>query len=103
MDALSEVLRLARFHANVTLDATAHEPWCVSIPAAEGVGRAHVVLEGECTLRSVHGEVVLGPGELAILPGGIAHLVGSPVEAEATSLASLVRTPVAGEMLPARL
>ena len=103
MDALSEVLRLARFSASVTLDATAHAPWCVSIPASEGVGRAHVVLEGECTLRSAQGDVVLGAGELAILPGGIAHLVGHPVEAEVTPFASLVRTPVAGEMLPARL
>jgi AraC family transcriptional regulator, alkane utilization regulator len=103
MDALSEVLRLARFHASVTLDATAHEPWCVSVPASEGSGRAHLVAEGECMLRCAQGDVVVGPGEIVILPGGIAHLIGSPIESDATAFSSLVRTPVAGELLPVRL
>ena len=103
MDALSEVLRLARLRANVTLDATAHEPWCVSIPASEGIGRAHLVAEGECLLRCAHGDVSLAPGEFVLLPGGIAHLVGSPIEAGATAFSSLLRTPVAGELLPVRV
>ena len=56
MDALSEILRLSRFGANVTLDAAAHEPWCVSVPASESVGRAHVIVDGECLLRTAHGD-----------------------------------------------
>jgi AraC family transcriptional regulator, alkane utilization regulator len=103
VDALSEVLRLARFSASVTLDATAQESWCVSVPASEGLGRAHLVAEGECRLRSAQGEIALGPGDFVLLPGGIAHLIGSPVEAEATPFASLVRKSVAGELLPVRV
>lgn len=104
MDALSEVLRHARFAANVALDATAHAPWCVSVPASEALGRAHVVLSGECSLESARGEPVrLGAGDFAFLPGGEAHLLGSDTTAEATPLASLLRTPVAGELLPARI
>lgn len=103
MDALSEVLRLSRFSANVTLDATAREPWCISIPVSESMGRAHLVVEGECRLRTATGEVTLRAGELAFLPEGDAHLLGSPVDAHATPLSSLVRTPVAGELLPVRL
>lgn len=103
MDALSEVLRLARFSANVALDATAQEPWCVSVPASEAMGRAHLLTEGECRVRSVHGEATLGPGDFVFFPGGAAHLIGSPLEAEATPFASLVRTPVAGELLPVRV
>ena len=102
MDALSEVLRLARFRAHVTLDAAAQEPWCVSVPASDGFGRAHLVTEGECLLRCAHGDVALGPGELVLLPTGIAHLLGSPIEAEATTFGSLVRTPIAGELLAVR-
>jgi AraC-like DNA-binding protein len=103
VDALSEVLRLARFTASVTLDATAQEPWCVSVPASQSIARAHLVAEGECRVRSAHGDVELGPGELLFLPHGDAHLIGSPLEAEAVSFASLVRAPVAGELLPVRL
>ncbi len=104
MDALSEVLRLAQFHAGVTLDATAREPWCVSVPASQSIARAYVVVSGECHLKSSAApEVTLRAGDFAFLPGGEAHLIGSPLEVEAVPLASLVRTPVAGEMLPARL
>src|SRR2546423_11247747 len=55
MDALSEVLRLARFNAGITLDATARAPWCVTISANASIGRVHVVLEGECVLKSSAG------------------------------------------------
>ncbi len=103
MDALSEVLTLARFGASVALDATAHEPWCIAIPASASLARVHLVVEGECTLRSATDEATLRAGDFAFLPGGEAHLIGSPLEARATSLASLMRTPVAGELLPVRL
>lgn len=104
MDALSEVLRLAHFHANVTLDATAREPWCVAVPASQSIGRAYVVIAGECVVRCPGEEDhTLRAGDFAYLPGGEAHLIGSPPDAEAQSFSSLVRTPVAGEMLPVRL
>ena len=104
MDALSEVLRHARFSANVTLDATAHEPWCVSVPASEGMGRAHLVVEGECMLRTAHGdEATLRAGDFVFMPTGEAHLIGSDLDADATAFATLVRTPIAGELLPVRL
>ena len=95
MDALSEVLRHARFGANVTLDASAHEPWCVSVPASDAMGRAHLVVEGECILRTAHGEeVTLRAGDFVFLPAAEAHLIGSPLGADATAFSSLVRTPV---------
>jgi AraC-like DNA-binding protein len=103
MDALSEILRLSRFSAGVTLDATAREPWCISIPASDSTGRAHLVIDGECQLRTADDEVTLRAGDIALLPRGDAHLVGSPVEAQATAISTLVRMPVAGELLPVRL
>jgi len=104
VDALSEVLRHARVSANVTLDATAHEPWCVSVPASEAMGRAHIVVEGECHVRTAHGdEATLRAGDLVFLPGGEAHLIGSDLQEPATAIASLVRAPVAGELMPVRL
>jgi AraC-like DNA-binding protein len=103
MDALSEVLRLSRFSAAVVLDAAAQEPWCVSVPASEGMGRAHVLLEGECVVRCAQGEVVLGPGDFAFFPSGEAHLIGSPLEAEAKPFSSLIRASLAGELAPVRV
>ena len=104
MDALSEILRLAHFHADVTVDATAREPWCVSVPSSPAFSRAYLVVEGECHLQATGmEETTLRTGDLVFLPGGEAHLFGSNLDADAVSLASIVRTPVAGEILPVRL
>jgi AraC-like DNA-binding protein len=104
MDALSEVLRLAKFTAGVTLDATARAPWCVSVTSSPAIARAHVVLDGACVVKAGSGEeVALKAGEIAFIPRGDAHLVGSSLQADATSLASLVKTPVPGEIMPSSL
>ena len=104
MDALSEVLRLARFTAGVTLDATARAPWCVSVAASASVARAHLVIDGECVVRAGTGEeIALKSGELAFVPRGDAHLVGSELDAQPTALSSLVKTPIPGELVPIRL
>jgi len=98
------VLRLARFAAHVTLDAAARAPWCVSVPAHAQVARAHLVLEGECAVKTGDGPALtLRAGEFAYLPHGDAHLIGSSFEPEAVSIAALVRTPVAGELVPVRI
>jgi AraC-like DNA-binding protein len=104
MDALSEVLRLARFCADVVLDAHGAGPWCVSVPASGPVARAHVVLEGECRLRVSGGEeMALHAGDIAWLVHGGAHLVASDLEAPATPITALVPAPVAGELAPVRV
>ena len=104
MDALSEVLRLAHFHATVALDATAHEPWCISVPASASIARAYVVVEGECHLQvGDQAESTLRAGDFVFLPGGEAHLLGSDLRGEAKPLSSVLRTSVAGELLPVRL
>ena len=100
MDALSEVLRLARFNASVTLDATAHAPWCVSIPASPS-GRAHLIVDGECVVKASGADpVTLKSGEMAFIPRGEAHLIGSSLDADAKTLSALVKAPVAGELTP---
>lgn len=76
----------------------------MSVPASEAMGRAHVIVDGECMLRTAHGEeATLRAGDVVLLPQGEAHLIGSTLDAEATSLSSLMRPPVAGELLTVRL
>lgn len=104
MDALSEVLRLARFCAHVMLDATARAPWCVSVPASASLARAHMVLEGGCTMAADgQSPLAMRAGELAILPHGDAHLLGSSLDHEATAISTLVRDSLGGELVPVRL
>jgi AraC-like DNA-binding protein len=104
MDALSEVLRLARFSAGVTLDATARAPWCVSIPAGASMARAHIVVDGRALIKVGNEDPVeVKAGELAFLAHGEAHLIGSDLDAPAKSLSALVKSPVAGEMVPVSL
>jgi len=104
MDALSEVLRLARFTAGVTLDATARAPWAVSVTSSASLARAHLVIEGECIIKAGTGdEVVLKAGELAFIPRGDAHLIGSSLDAQAAPLSALVKTPIPGELVPVRI
>jgi AraC-like DNA-binding protein len=86
------------------LDAHGSGPWCVSVPAGESMGRAHVVLEGECRLRMSGDEAIaLHAGDIAWLVRGDAHLIASDLEAPAMPIATLVRAPVAGELVPVRL
>ena len=104
MDALSEVLRVSHFQASVTLDATAHEPWCVSIPASQSVARAHLVISGECHVKTGGApEATMRAGDFVFLPGGEAHLIGSALEEEPVTLSSLLRSPVPGELVPVKL
>ncbi|HEY2629237.1 MAG TPA: AraC family transcriptional regulator [Usitatibacter sp.] len=104
MDALSEVLRLARFSAGVTLDGMARAPWCISVAASTSILRAHVVIDGECELRLAGAETVtVKAGEAVFLAHGDAHLVGSALDAPAKPLSSLVKAPVAGESIPVSL
>ena len=101
MDALSEVLRLAKFTAGVTLDATARAPWCVSVAASSSVARAHLVIDGECIVKAGSGEeVALKSGEIAFVPRGDAHVIGSSVDGDARAFSALVKAPVAGELTP---
>jgi AraC-like DNA-binding protein len=104
LDALSEVLRLARFSASVVLDAAARAPWCVSVPASSSLVRAHVILDGSARV-TLAGQppLQLGAGDLLLLPHGDAHLIGSDDDADAVPLSVVARPAVAGELTPVRV
>src|SRR5438477_10574988 len=91
MDALSEVLRVAHLTGGVFLHADFFAPWCMAARVgpehcAPVLGPAshlilyHYVVEGELRIR-VDGEdgedLVLGAGDVVLLPRNDLHLVGS--------------------------
>ncbi len=88
----------------MTLDATARAPWCVSVAASASIARAHLVIDGECVIKTGAGtELALKAGEVAFLPRGDAHLIGSSLDADARSLSTLVKTPIPGELVPVQV
>ena len=91
MDALSDVLRVARLAGGVYLHAEFFAPWCMAARVspehcAPALGPTshlipyHYVVEGELHIR-VEGEdgegLVLGAGEVVLLPRNDPHLMGS--------------------------
>lgn len=98
MDALSEVLRLARLTGGVVADVAARGAWCASVPAGGARAYGHLLLEGRAKVQVAGGEpVALQAGDFAFLPGGESHLVASDLDAPATPLSTLSRAPTPGE------
>jgi AraC-like DNA-binding protein len=112
MDALSEVLRVVRLTGAAVLNADLGAPWAVTAnsPAALAKGFLadfdtpavfHLVTAGECLLQAGDAEpIALKAGEVALLAHGDAHRLCDAPGSPAVSLASLVRPPIAGELVP---
>src|SRR5450631_1063985 len=91
MDALSDVLRVAHLTGGVFLHAEFFAPWCVaarvspehcmpSLGAASHLIVYHYVVEGELHVRiegDAREDLVIGPGEVVLLPRNDLHLLGS--------------------------
>src|SRR5712672_2909154 len=91
MDALSDVLRVAHLTGGVFLHADFFAPWCIAarispehcMPALGPASHLiiyHSVIEGEFRIRVDGGDpedVVIGAGEVVLLPRNDLHLMGS--------------------------
>lgn len=102
MDALSDVLRLVRLTGAVFLDAEFTAPWCISAPSgvevctrhmphAQHVVVYHLVTEGSCEVQFA-GEAPhrAQTGDLIVIPGGEAHLIGGDLDKPHADLTPLV-------------
>jgi AraC-like DNA-binding protein len=110
MDALSDVLRVAHLTGGVFLHAEFFAPWCIGgriAPelCAPSVGPAshliiyHYVVEGELRIQ-VEGEagdgMVIGGGELVLLPRNDPHLMGSDLSLPPVPGRDVIRSPADG-------
>ena len=103
MDTLSELLQSIRLDGALFLHAEFREPWCVDAPSGTDLARqmlegapqlaiCHLVLEGRCWVRMPDGPALeLHAGEVAVLPHGDPHLIGSGVHHAPVTLAHLVQ------------
>jgi len=108
MDALSDVLRVARLTGGVFLHAEFFEPWCMAARVGPehctpALGRPashlilyHYVVEGELRVR-VGGEsgadLVLRAGDVVLLPRNDVHLVGSDLTLPPVAGIDIIQPP----------
>src|SRR5579872_2557345 len=113
MDALSDVLRVARLTGGVFLHAEFFAPWCVATrvsvehcgpvlgPASHMIPY-HYVVEGELHIR-VEGEgeseLVLGVGDIVLMPRNDEHLMGSDLSLPPVMGSEIIRPPKDGGLL----
>jgi AraC-like DNA-binding protein len=107
MDALSDVLRVARLTGGVFLHADFFSPWCIAARiapehCAPALGPAshlilyHYVVEGELHVRvEAEGEhaFVLAPGEVVMFPRNDLHLLGSDLSLSPVMGSEVIRPP----------
>jgi AraC-like DNA-binding protein len=102
MDILSDALRVIRLKGALFLNAEFGEPWCVDAPAGTELGRiagsgdrhlavCHLVTEGRCWVQAMSGPPIeLSAGDVAVLPHGDAHRIGSGLHGAALSAGDAV-------------
>jgi AraC-like DNA-binding protein len=110
MDALSDVLRVAHLTGGVFLHADFFAPWCIAarIPrehCGPSLGPAshliiyHYVIEGELHVRlegTDKEDLVLGGGEVVVLPRNDPHLMGSDLSLPPVLGRDIVQPPTGG-------
>jgi hypothetical protein len=110
MDALSDVLRVARLTGGVFLHAEFFAPWCIAARVSPehctpALGPAshlivyHYIVEGELRIRieSEEGEgLVLGAGEVVLLPRNDLHLMGSDLTLPPVVGSEIIQPPKDG-------
>ncbi len=116
MDALSDVLRVARLTGGVFLHAEFFAPWCMAARVAPehcmpALGPAshlilyHYVVEGQLRIRVGDGNgagLVLGAGDVVLLPRNDLHLVGSDLSLPPVAGADIIKPPKDGGLFTIR-
>jgi AraC-like DNA-binding protein len=110
MDALSDVLRVAHLTGGVFMHADFFAPWCMAarvapehcapvLGAASHLILYHYIVEGELHIR-VDGEdgegLVLGAGDVVLLPRNDLHLVGSDLSLPPVAGSDVIHQPKDG-------
>jgi AraC-like DNA-binding protein len=112
MDALSDVLRVARLTGGVFLHADFFAPWCMSarvgpehcspsLGVASDLILYHYLVEGELSIK-IDGEdgdpLLLRAGEVVLLPRNDPHLMGSDLTLPPVAGSEIIRAPKDGSL-----
>ena len=76
-DPLGEILHFLRMSGNFYCHSELSAPWAVEMPALRDFMMLHVVTSGTCCLEVNNRDVILQPGDLALLPRCEGHQLAS--------------------------
>lgn len=88
MDSLTEVLRDLRLSSSFYARSELRAPWGLAFSVKDGPS-FHVIVTGRCWLRIKAERILLGTGDLVLLPHGDEHQLADPPEGAAVPLAAL--------------
>lgn len=104
MDALSDVLRAARFTGGVFLHAELSAPWCLAsrmsaercspfLDPASRIIPYHYLLEGACEMRAEGTEagITVRAGDIVLFPQGGGHILGSDLSLAPVQASQVIR------------
>src|SRR5713226_6925292 len=97
-DVLSDILQSIHLRSTLYCRATMSAPWGFRV-SARAVASFHIVTGGRCwlTVEGVDGPVLLGEGDLVILPHGRAHTMTDHPASPVTRLEDLVSERPVGQ------
>jgi AraC family transcriptional regulator, alkane utilization regulator len=116
LDALSDVLRVARLKGGVFLHAEFTAPWCIAsqvepgmcapfIGAVSHIILYHYVLEGELVIQTAgpgSASMKIGAGEIVMLPHNDLHLMGSEINRSPVDTGEIIQPPDSGGLYSIR-
>jgi AraC family transcriptional regulator, activator of mtrCDE len=91
IDVLSDVLDTVALKAAIYFRTDFHPVFGIAVPAYGHAARFHLVVQGSCYVTLTDStRVRLQAGDLALVPGGAAHVLSSNETVEATPLADVM-------------
>lgn len=91
-DALSHILEMVKLKGTLYFRTDFSAPFAIEVPHYARVVRFHLVLRGQCHVSLPGGNSIqLGPGDLALVPYGSAHILSDMPQRKPTSLDDVVR------------
>jgi len=93
MDVLNDVLDTLKLKGILYFRTNFSEPWAITVPAFNQVARFHLVIQGNCFVKNNDGKTIkIGPGDLALIPGGTSHILSSNAVNAAPPLETILQS-----------
>lgn len=76
IDPLSDIFETIRLRATLYFRTDYSPPWALTVPMQPQAARFHLVAQGSCHIQLASGRMLLlGPGDLALIPRGQSHVL----------------------------
>lgn len=91
MDVLDDILTTLDLRGALYFRTDFSAPWAVRVPDHEQAARFHLVIDGRCHVGFPSGRsLLLGPGDLLLIPGGRAHVLADAPGRDAPALETVL-------------